>query len=239
MENEISTKIKKYLDKIEVQIQEAKAIKESKEVFSDTTDSEGNQYVNLVQEGGSVLGLAHVGYTYILETAGIRFWKLAGTSAGAINAILLAAIDNKSDIKSEKILGYIAEKNFVEFVDGPKWLPDVLKKSASNSGYMLNLVIFMMGIFMLTVINLIFLSIYHTPIYAKFVYFLLVVSLVLTLILLSIWFLFKKLHWGINPGNDFRKWMHNILTRNNAETLEKLKKKSLFECGKLKLEISK
>ncbi|MEO5501297.1 MAG: patatin-like phospholipase family protein, partial [Ginsengibacter sp.] len=58
-------------------------------VVSDTTDDQGHQYVNLVQKGGGVLGVALVGYTFILEQAGIRFLRLAGTSAGAINTALL------------------------------------------------------------------------------------------------------------------------------------------------------
>ena len=37
-----------------------------------------------MQEGGGVWGIALLGYTYILEKMGIRFFSLAGTSAGAI-----------------------------------------------------------------------------------------------------------------------------------------------------------
>ena len=58
--------------------------------YSDIEDANGNQYVDLVQEGGGVLGVALVGYTYILEKAGIRFMSLAGTSAGAINTMMMA-----------------------------------------------------------------------------------------------------------------------------------------------------
>ena len=39
-------------------------------VVSDTLDDEGHQYVNLVQKGGGVLGVALIGYTYILEQMG-------------------------------------------------------------------------------------------------------------------------------------------------------------------------
>src|SRR5690349_2013771 len=42
------------------------------------------EYVDYVQEGGGVLGIALIGYTYVLERLGFRFLKLAGTSAGAI-----------------------------------------------------------------------------------------------------------------------------------------------------------
>ena len=66
---------------------------------SDLEDDEGHQYVNLVQEGGGMLGIALVGYTYILEIMGIRFWRLAGTSAGAINSVMLASIGEKTKPK--------------------------------------------------------------------------------------------------------------------------------------------
>lgn len=59
--------------------------------FSDVLDDEGHQYIDLVQEGGGVLGIALLGYTYVLEQIGIRFFSLAGTSAGAINTLLLVS----------------------------------------------------------------------------------------------------------------------------------------------------
>ena len=40
--------------------------------FSDVEDDAGFQYVDLVQEGGGVLGIDLVGYTYVLEKAGLR-----------------------------------------------------------------------------------------------------------------------------------------------------------------------
>src|SRR5688572_16139193 len=69
------------------------------------------QCVKLVQEGGGVLGVALVGYTYVLEELRIRFLQLAGTSAGAINTMLMAAINRKEDKKSEIILDILANKN--------------------------------------------------------------------------------------------------------------------------------
>ena len=72
--------------------------------FSDLLDSSGNQYVELVQEGGGVLGVALIGYTYVLEQMGIRFFSLAGTSAGSINAMLLAGLGDVSKPKSEKVI---------------------------------------------------------------------------------------------------------------------------------------
>ena len=51
--------------------------------------------VDLVQQGGTMLGIGLLGYTYIMERAGIRFRNMAGTSAGAINTLLLAALPEK------------------------------------------------------------------------------------------------------------------------------------------------
>jgi NTE family protein len=76
------------------------------------------QFVDLVQEGGGILGIALVGYTYVLEEMGIRFASLAGTSAGSINTILLAALGKPHERKSDKILRILANKDFSDFMDG-------------------------------------------------------------------------------------------------------------------------
>ncbi len=87
-------------------------------IFSDIEDEAGNQYVDLVQEGGGVLGIALVGYTYVLEALGIRFLSLAGTSAGSINTILMASLGKPAETKSEKILKVLIKTDFWSFVDG-------------------------------------------------------------------------------------------------------------------------
>ncbi|TAE24035.1 MAG: hypothetical protein EAZ91_21240 [Cytophagales bacterium] len=94
---------------------------------SDVFDTQGHQYVNLVQEGGGVLGIALLGYTYVMECMGIRFLKLAGTSAGAINAALMAVVrpDDPATKRSPIILYYLTQKNLFDFVDGhpiARWL---------------------------------------------------------------------------------------------------------------------
>jgi NTE family protein len=88
-------------------------------IVSDVLDEEDNQYVDLVMEGGGVLGIALVGYTYVLEQMGIRFLKIAGTSAGAINALMLASIgEGPNAKKSEKSLEYLSTCKLSAFVDG-------------------------------------------------------------------------------------------------------------------------
>lgn len=95
--------------------------------FSDIMDSQGNQYVELVQEGGGVLGVALIGYTYVLEQLGIRFFSLAGTSAGSINAMLLAGLGDISKLKSEKVIEVLVNKNLYDFVDGNDDSKDFIK----------------------------------------------------------------------------------------------------------------
>ncbi len=95
--------------------------------FSDLLDSSGNQYVELVQEGGGVLGVALIGYTYVLEQMGIRFFSLAGTSAGSINAMLLAGLGDISKPKSEKIIDVLVNKDLYDFVDGDNDSKDFIK----------------------------------------------------------------------------------------------------------------
>jgi NTE family protein len=108
-----------YLNAAQPSLDRVKAFYKDRElVVSDVVDVHGNQYVNLVQEGGGVLGVALVGYTYILEQMGIRFMKMAGTSAGAINTMVLACLGGKEEEKSIKVLELIAKKNFFDFVDG-------------------------------------------------------------------------------------------------------------------------
>lgn len=107
---------------------------------SDVCDDLGRQYVDLVQEGGGVHGIALAGYTFILEKMNIGFMKMAGTSAGSINTLLLNAVLTRQeaevlehkgklqsktgyyDTRSEKVLEYLSNQNLSDFVDGhPSW----------------------------------------------------------------------------------------------------------------------
>lgn len=97
---------------------------------SDIKDKFGKQYVDLVQEGGGVHGIALAGYTYVLEKMGVGFMKMAGTSAGSINTLLLNAVYTKQEAsalgregnyyetRSEKVLEYLANKPLTDMVDG-------------------------------------------------------------------------------------------------------------------------
>ena len=108
-------------------IQQLKNENIHKKAFSDVVDSSNNQYIELVQEGGGVLGVALIGYTYVLEQMGLRFFSLAGTSAGSINALLLASLGKNNELKSDKLINLLANKNLYDFVDGDSDAKDFVK----------------------------------------------------------------------------------------------------------------
>ncbi len=117
-------------------VRQVKARGLDKKTYSDVTDSTGNQYVDLVQEGGGVLGIALVGYTWILEKAGIRFFSLAGTSAGAINTMMIACTARIGEAVSEKILKILSEMDLMSFVDGDKHLKSLLQAYMDDKKWM-------------------------------------------------------------------------------------------------------
>lgn len=104
------------------------ALKErmSGQPVSDVIDAEGHQYVDLVLEGGGTLGIALLGYVYILEQLGIRFLSIAGTSSGAVTAMLLGALDTKDKAKSERLLELLADQDLSTFVDGQHGVRDFI-----------------------------------------------------------------------------------------------------------------
>lgn len=86
--------------------------------YSDVVDDAGYQYVDLVMEGGGMLGIALVGYTWAMEQLGLRFLGIGGTSAGAINALLLAAVAPPGECKSDILLDELVNLDFKRFIDG-------------------------------------------------------------------------------------------------------------------------
>jgi len=78
-----------------------------------------SQFRNLVFEGGGVKGIAYVGAMEVLEKRGIfkDIERVGGTSAGAINAVLLAC--GYSNAEQQKIL---FEMDFARFMDDDRGL---------------------------------------------------------------------------------------------------------------------
>lgn len=110
------------------------ALRRSRKRFSDVVDDDGHQYIDLVLEGGGVLGIALVGYTYALEHFGFRFLSVGGTSAGAINALLIAALGTPAERKSEKLIELLAGTDMFEFVDGDSDARDFTRAIAERAG---------------------------------------------------------------------------------------------------------
>ncbi len=87
--------------------------------------------IDLVQQGGGMWGIALLGYCYIMEKVGIRFYSHGGTSAGAINALFLSSIsadvykeppiietkDHRSALKSEILTLIVSNMDFSSFMN--------------------------------------------------------------------------------------------------------------------------
>jgi NTE family protein len=105
----------------------AKEAVAEKDGYSDLIDGEGHQYVDLVMEGGGMLGIALLGYTHVLEECGIRFWAIGGTSAGSIVATMLAAWSDKNQAKSAELASVLADADVRSFVDGDDDVQDFVE----------------------------------------------------------------------------------------------------------------
>lgn len=92
---------------------------------------------NLVLQGGGTLGLAHAGFIAGLERAGIRFLGLAGTSAGSIIAMGIAAIRG-SDLSKEthsKLAELSSSAPMDTFIDGPRPIRVFIKSVLKRVGF--------------------------------------------------------------------------------------------------------
>jgi NTE family protein len=214
-------------------------------VYSDLIKIENekeHEYVNYVQEGGGVLGIGLIGYTYALEKMGFRFLRLAGTSAGAITTIMLASVDKKNysdekfELQSEIMLHELLNYDLWRMVDG-HWLAKRLIRIFINYKFGTRLLKFLIGCSLVipivyTLYILLFPSAYISSDSALFnvshnVFRSLAAVSVFALILeVSIFFYFKirflKAGFGINTGNNFHQWITGVLAKNKINTLAEL-----------------
>jgi predicted acylesterase/phospholipase RssA len=168
------------------------------------------QYVDLVQQGGGILGYALLGYTYVMESMGIRFLNLGGTSAGAINTILMAAVDTPDKPKTEKVLEILVKKDVKEFVDSRRGrlfmrIFRAIKntKRLSNNQKILFIPILWSSILIIS------------P-------FVIVATWLAFAISLTKW----KIRLGLCKGDAFESWLKEVLTdkgiTNTGELIEKM-----------------
>jgi len=217
-------------------------------VVSDVLDADGHQYVNLVQKGGGVFGIALVGYTYVLEEMGIRFLRLAGTSAGAINTALITVIKNKQDKKSAEVLQAICDLDFFSLVDGhpaARWLIRKFITKKNFVGKVKNWVLFLLGFFVLLIISDVTLMGLRAkfPVLSAWAGACFILSgfwsLLIGMGISYVLNLLKRLKtsgFGINPGDVFYDWVKKLLLDNNVATVSDLNKKAQT-CPPLKLRV--
>jgi NTE family protein len=201
--------------------------------FSDviSKDEKGRilQWVNFVQEGGGTLGISLVGYAFVLEYVGIRFLRIAGTSAGAINTLFLAAMGNKGQPKSAELYDMMMdEKRFDlrSFVDAKLGIVRFLIFSFSaGSGLFRNLIRLYFFIALLALLVTPFLMM--TELVTKGIYlFFLVFFTAVTLLIAVLFQRFCKYRYGINPGKSFEEFLDRELEKSEVANLNDLKAKA-------------
>lgn len=192
----------------------------SQKEFSDILDKDGNQYINFVQEGGGVWGVALVGYLFALESFGIRFLRIAGTSAGAINTMLIAALGDKSKNKSNRIKDILFNWKFVDFMDGKSVVRQMTSRILKSKNYIKRTGIFALIMLILIVLFPFLLFIpklnpwYYLIIFLPFVTFL--------LLGFHYYNLFKVNNIGLNPGNAFENKLQTALDSFNIKSVSDL-----------------
>lgn len=207
----------------------------SNKEFSDLLDTYGNQYIEFVQEGGGVWGSALVGYLYGLEIFGIRFLKIAGTSAGAINTMLIAACKTKEEAKSEVIKDILFNWNFADFMDGKPYVKTTIHAMLNNKNFIkINAVLAVILMLILVIIPFAVPS--ETTLRAKLLFLIPLIPILIALICLNkLYRDFKKQNSGFNPGNAFLSQMKQVLNSFGIKTVAELNKKFIQKEGELGL----
>jgi NTE family protein len=220
------------VDDIIQEIEKKFSAKGKRPVCSDIYKTENGkeyQYVNYVQEGGGVLGVALVGYTYVLEKLGFRFLKLAGTSAGAINTIMLASVDKKNspeysgfETRSEIILHEMLNYDLWQLVDGSKFGKFLIKLFINNKSG-LNFLIKLFLVSLITAFVSSILTVFNFPSGLEIILSCLILVssgiIVLYVAVMGIFiFKFRRKGFGVNPGNKFQEWINTILKKNNIHS---------------------
>ncbi|MFP7657473.1 patatin-like phospholipase family protein [Chryseobacterium proteolyticum] len=203
--------------------------------FSDLLDAEGRQYVEFVQEGGGVWGSALVGYLYGLEIFGVRFLKVAGTSAGAINTMLIAAYKTKEEAKSEVIKEILFNWNFADFMDGKPYVRTTIHAMLNNKNFLkINTIIAIIILLILVITPFAVSS--ETVWRAKLIFLIPIIPLILIFFCLKKFYNdFRKQNSGINPGNTFLNTMKDALDSFGVKTVADLNQKFSAREGALNL----
>lgn len=189
--------------------------------------------VDLVQQGGGMFGVALLGYTYVMEKLGIRFYSHGGASAGGINALFMAAVSNdiyketspfstSEDnshpfLKSELLTQIIANTEFHSFMDREGVIGKLQRKILRN---LKNLGVFMSVFSLLTLVTIygVFGLVFNltnglSGTEIRF-YDFVIGTLNVCALFVFIYILLAKImgrNFGINKGQVFYNWADTIL----------------------------
>lgn len=203
--------------------------------FSDILDAEGNQYVEFVQEGGGVWGSALVGYLYGLEIFGIRFLKVAGTSAGAINTMLIAACKTKEDAKSDVIKDILFNWDFSDFIDGKPYVKTTIHAMLNNKNF-IKINSLLLGITIMILIAIPFIIETERSWQAKLWFLVPIIPLLILFFVVKKYYIdFRKGNSGLNPGNVFLQQMTDVMNGFGIKTVFELNEKFIQKEEKLNL----
>lgn len=193
--------------------------------FSDLLDIQGNQYVEFVQEGGGVWGSALVGYLYGLEIFGVRFLKVAGTSAGAINTMLIAACKTKEEAKSEVIKDILFSWNFADFMDGKTYVKTTIHAILNNKDFFkINAIL--LAVLMVILVIIPFAVQSETTLDAKLLFLIPLIPVIAAFFCIKKFYNdFRKQNSGFNPGNTFLNTMQSVLDGFGIKTVAQLNEK--------------
>jgi NTE family protein len=193
--------------------------------FSDLLDANGNQYVEFVQEGGGVWGSALVGYLYGLEIFGIRFLKVAGTSAGAINTMLIAACKTKEEAKSEIIKDILFNWNFADFMDGKTYIKTTIHSLLNNKNF-IKINTILAAVTMLILLIIPFATPSETTLRAKLLFLIPIIPVIIAFFYIrKLYNDLKKANSGLNPGTTFLNQMTQVLEGFGIKTVASLNEK--------------
>jgi len=194
--------------------------------------------VDLVQQGGTMLGIGLLGYTYVMERLGIRFRSMAGTSAGAINALLLAALpekiykerspfsnENRQAVKSELLAYVVANMKFNVFLDREGGLGNFQQWVLKGIGYINRILPFFCVLLALCFLGTSFLLYWTLDRFIfnsdnglsqneinVFNFFVGTIGMMtVCLFALMLVFAIFRGNMGFNPGKRPYEWMKNIL----------------------------
>lgn len=223
-----------------------------KEEFDDNTVE--RPVIDLVQQGGGMFGIALLGYTYIMEKVGIRFYSHGGTSAGGINASFMASMDNsiyerksifhKEDpnrqaTKSELLTHIIRHTDFSSFMDRGGlvgWLQSSFFKNIKKNALWFTLlmisILFLVGCF--AVFGCIFnidngLTDAEIRMYDFFIGTLNVIALIILIYILLVKLFGPQ--FGVNTGNVFYQWADTFFNlmqiQDTSDLYKRLAKKTI------------